>query len=112
MAVYKPLTKYLAYIENDSFGEWVVDRKSKGTPEDPIQMPYVEFSDMVKAFEKDVYDFSDKHPEYELNRYSDILRENGIEWGDRFHERSRCFQTGWEVRYGVAFRSCQGRAVL
>lgn len=81
MSVYKELTGYLANMEQDSYGEWIIDRKSKGTVDDPIQMPYVSHSDMVRHFMKDVYRFIDDHPEYELNRYSDILRANGIEWG-------------------------------
>lgn len=81
--MYQTLTNYLPEIENDSFGKWVVDREHKGTSEDPIQMPYVSFSDMVRHFEEDVYNFQSNHPEYELNHYSDILRENGIEWGTK-----------------------------
>lgn len=79
--MYHTLTDYLPEIESDSFGKWIVDEDNKGTPENPIQMPYVSCSDMVKHFEKDVYNFQSGHPEYELNRYSDILRKNGIEWG-------------------------------
>lgn len=81
MGVYKVLTDYLANIEQDSCGEWIIDRKSKGTAEDPIQMPYVSYSRMVQHFIHDAYEFMDDHPEYELTHYSDILRVNGIEWG-------------------------------
>lgn len=81
MGVYKALTDYLANIEQDSCGEWVIDRKSKGTAEDPIQMPYVSYSRMVQCFIHDAYQFMDDHTEYELTHYSDILRANGIEWG-------------------------------
>lgn len=86
MEIYRSLTKYLSDIENDNFGDWIIDRESKGTLEDPIQMPYVSFSDMVRRFEKDIYKFQSKHPEYELNRYSDILNENDIEWGTQSME--------------------------
>lgn len=81
MGVYKVLTDYLDNIEQDSCGEWIIDRKSKGTMEDPIQMPYVSYSRMVECFIHDAYQFMDDHPEYELTHYSDILRANGIEWG-------------------------------
>ena len=67
-------------IENDNFGEWIIDRKNKGTLENPIQMPYITYSNMVDHFIEDVYDFVSKHPEYELNRYYDILETNNIKW--------------------------------
>ena len=35
---------------------------------------------MVDHFIEDVYDFVSKHPEYELNRYHDILETNNIKW--------------------------------
>lgn len=81
MAVYKSLTKYLADMKNDSFGEWIIDRKSRGTSDDPIEMPYVSFSAMVEDFVEDVYAFQSEHPEYELNYYREILQSNGIKGG-------------------------------
>nr|WP_308508152.1 DUF6508 domain-containing protein [uncultured Stomatobaculum sp.] len=80
MMTYTTLTGYLSAIENDNFGEWIIDRKNKGTLENPIQMPYVTYSNMVDHFIEDVYDFVSKHPEYELNRYHDILETNNIKW--------------------------------
>ena len=80
MMTYTTLTGYLSAIENDNFGEWIIDRKNKGTLENPIQMPYITYSNMVDRFIEDVYDFVSKHPEYELNRYYDILETNNIKW--------------------------------
>ena len=40
---YTTLTGYLSAIENDNFGEWIIDRKNKGTLENPIQMPYITY---------------------------------------------------------------------
>lgn len=80
MMTYTKLTGYLSAIENDNFGEWIIDRKNKGTLENPIQMPYIIYSNMVDHFIEDVYDFVSKHPEYELNRYYDILETNNIKW--------------------------------
>lgn len=77
---YTKLTGYLSAIENDNFGEWIIDRKNKGTLENPIQMPYITYSNMVDHLIEDVYDFVSKHPEYELNRYYDILETNNIKW--------------------------------
>ncbi len=80
MMTYTKLTGYLSAIENDNFGEWIIDRKNKGTLENPIQMPYITYSNMVDHLIEDVYDFVSKHPEYELNRYYDILETNNIKW--------------------------------
>lgn len=83
MGIYKALTDYLPEIEYRSYGEWVIDRESKGTVEDPIQMPYVSYSRMVRRFQNDVYDFMENHPEYELNNYQKILEANNIQWGTK-----------------------------
>ena len=81
MGIYKTLTDYLPEIQHRSYGEWVVDRESKGTAEEPIQMPYVSYSRMIRRFQNDVYDFMDNHPEYELNNYQKVLEANNIQWG-------------------------------
>lgn len=80
MSVYKTLTAYLPTLEADNFGEWIIDCESKGTLEQPIQMPYVSYSRMARHFIDDVYTFADEHQEYGLYCYNDILLENGIEW--------------------------------
>ena len=42
--MFESLTKHLPAIENaEGFGNWVVDRESKGTMNDPIKMPYVNY---------------------------------------------------------------------
>lgn len=83
MGIYKALTDYLPEIQHRSYGEWVVDRESKGTVQDPIQMPYVSYSGVVRRFQNDVYDFIDDHPEYELNNYQKVLEANNIQWGTK-----------------------------
>ncbi len=76
------LTKYIALIEIDDIGTWIIDRENDGTPEHPIQMPFVNYSEMVHRFIDDVYDFHEKNTSYELNRYGEILEKNGLEWSD------------------------------
>lgn len=49
--------------------------------DDPIQMPYVNYGRLVIGVEQAVYAFMNEHPEFELNRYGDILEENGLKWG-------------------------------
>ena len=82
--MFESLTKHLPAIEKaEGFGNWIVDRESKGTMDDPIHMPYVNYGTTVMGIEQAIYAFVDEHPEYELNRYSDILERNGLEWDGR-----------------------------
>ena len=72
--MFESLTKHLPAIENaEGFGNWVVDRESKGTMDDPIKMPYVNYGTTVADVEQAIYDFVDEHPEYELAHYRNIL---------------------------------------
>ncbi|MDD2447449.1 MAG: DUF6508 domain-containing protein [Tissierellia bacterium] len=75
------LTKYIPIIQLDSIGEWVVDKENDGTPEHPIQMLFVNYSEMVNKFIDDVYIFEESNKDMELTRYGDILKDNGLEWG-------------------------------
>ena len=82
--MFESLTKHLPAIENaEGFGNWVVDRESKGTMNDPIKMPYVNYGTTVADVEQAIYDFVDEHPEYGLTHYRDILERNGLEWGSQ-----------------------------
>ena len=56
--MFESLTKHLPAIENaEGFGNWVVDRESKGTMNDPIKMPYVNYGTTVADVEQAIYDF-------------------------------------------------------
>lgn len=82
--MFESLTKHLPAIENaEGFGNWVVDRESKGAMNDPIKMPYVNYGTTVADVEQAIYDFVDEHPEYELTHYHDILERNGLEWSSQ-----------------------------
>ena len=83
MSIFAELTKYLPLLENDNIGSWIIDRENDGTPEHPIQMPFVNYSEMVHRFIDDVYAFSDNNKDFELNRYGEILERNGLEWGTK-----------------------------
>jgi len=80
MSKFDILTKYIPMIQTDSFGEWVIDKENDGTPEHPIQMPCVDYSEMVDNFIDDVYAFEESNKDMELTRYEDILKDNGLEW--------------------------------
>lgn len=79
--MFKKMVNLLDKIKNDSIGEWVVDKENDGTSEHPIQMPYVAYSNIVHEFERMVYHFERNHPEFELNRYNEILEKHDISWG-------------------------------
>ena len=68
MNKFENLIKYLPLLEDDNIGTWIIDRENDGTPEHPIQMPFVNYSEMVHHFIEDVYDFEEK---------------NRLEWGSK-----------------------------
>ena len=55
MSKFDILTKYIHIIQADSIGEWVIDKENNGTPEHPIQMPFVDYSEMVHNFIQDTF---------------------------------------------------------
>lgn len=75
------LTAYIPQIKGDAFGEWFIDRENGGTPEHPKQMPFVNYSRVVDNFVETLYQYCDKHPEFEHTRYHDTLQGYGLEWG-------------------------------
>ncbi|APP14302.1 sel1 repeat family protein [Bacillus altitudinis] len=81
LSQFEILTNYIPLLQGNDIGEWVIDQENDGTAEHPIQMPYVNYSETVRRFIEDVYTFAEHHQEMELTRYSEILKENGIESG-------------------------------
>jgi hypothetical protein len=73
MSKFNILTKYIPIIQADSIGEWIVDKESDGTPEHLIQMPFVEYSEMVHNFIDDVYAFEESNKDMELTVKSEIV---------------------------------------
>ena len=78
--MYENLTILIDAMETDTYGEMIIDTKSKGTMDDPIHMPYVNYTEVVEKLWKAIYDFSKEHPEFELRKYQDLLKRNGAEW--------------------------------
>ncbi len=81
LSQFEILTNYIPLLQGNDIGEWVIDQENDGTAEHPIQMPYVNYSETVRRFIEDFYTFAEQHQEMELTRYSEILKENGIEGG-------------------------------
>ncbi len=80
------LTRFIPAIEDDGFGKWIVDHENDGTPEHPIQFPFVTYSECVRELEHAVYEFDEGNPDMKLHNYGAILESNGIEWGTRSME--------------------------
>lgn len=81
MNKFERLTKYIPLIQDDKFGEWIIDKENDGTTEHPIHMPFVNYSQTVDSFHEDLYNFCEEHPEYEHTRYGETLEAFGLKWG-------------------------------
>ena len=53
---YEKITRFLEILDEDHSGEWVIDNTSKGTKDDPIQFPWVAYSDEMRSFIQVFYD--------------------------------------------------------
>lgn len=72
------LTKFIPLLQNDKFGEWVIDKKNDGTPDHPIQWPYVKHTPVVFEFIYTVHKFVEDNQDSGLYNYLEILEENDI----------------------------------
>ena len=78
--MYESLTTLLPSLRTGPHGTWIVDHKNDGSPEYPIQMPYVNYHPAARELEKAIYRFVEAHEEMGLRSYGDILEEAGIGW--------------------------------
>lgn len=74
------LIGFIPVIKNENFGKWIIDHENDGTPEHPIQFPFVNYSECVNELVHAIYEFHNNNLDMELNDYCAILKENGIEW--------------------------------
>lgn len=88
MSKFDILIKYIPIIQTKTIGEWVFDKENDGTPERPIQMPFVDYCEMIHNFINDVYTFQENNKDMELARYGDILKDNGFEWDSESMENA------------------------
>ena len=79
--MFETLTKYIEQIKDIHSGQWVIDEENGGTPQHPIQMPYVSYDRVVFDLSDDVYKFHENHSEYDLGNYREILQRQGVYWG-------------------------------
>ena len=78
--MYESLTSFLSKLQGDEYGKWIIDRENDGSPEHPIQFPFVAYSHVITDLEKAIYRFVNEHNEIELNHYYDILENADIQW--------------------------------
>ena len=74
------LIKLIPVLKEKDFGTMIVDRENDGTPEHPIRLPFIDYSESVRELERAIYDFDRNNPDTDLHNYSAILEENGLEW--------------------------------
>ena len=103
--MYESLTKYLDEFTGTEFGTQIIDKKNDGTPEHPLQFPFVNYSRVVDQFIDDVFSFVDKYEEVGLCSYQKVLEENGIKWNAQSMETAVV-----DLIYGAirAERFCDG----
>ncbi len=78
--MFEELTAYIPKLQEGQFGEWIVDTNNDGSPEHPIQFPFVNYIESVTAFMKAVYRFVDTHQAMDIRNYSAILEEADLKW--------------------------------
>lgn len=76
--IFEDLTTLLKELDNKEYGGWIVDLEHKGTKDDPIQIPYVNYGQVVRKLENEMYAFEEGHPEMGLHNYHEILEKNNI----------------------------------
>lgn len=61
------LIKYIPIIQDDKIAEWVMNTEGHGTQQDPIHVPFVNYSD------------AENNKDMKLNNYGEILNKNNIQ---------------------------------
>ncbi len=80
MGKYELVTKYIDLLENDSLGEWFVDKENDGSKEHPIQFPFVMYSRVVHGLIEDTHNCAEKTG---LRNYGEILEKYNIKWDQK-----------------------------
>lgn len=81
--IYFPIISFIPRLTGTEYGEVQPKRQTgDGSIENPYQMPYYTYSDVVCKFEEAVYKFEEEHLEFHLNQYIDIMLLNGLKWDE------------------------------
>ena len=55
--MFESITSYIPKLQGEPYGEWFIDRQNDGSPEHPIQLPFVNYSRAVYELEDVLYNF-------------------------------------------------------
>lgn len=77
MGRFSPLTAHLSAMHPPA-GEWIADTRHDGSPESPIQLPWVKYRAEIARFMDDVNQFAISSPELGLRSYGGILERAGV----------------------------------
>lgn len=82
--IYNSLISYIPRLQGIEFGElYPKEQTGDGSIENPFQMPFNVYADVVRSFEDEVYKFEEIYPEFQLTQYIDILLLNGMKWDEQ-----------------------------
>lgn len=76
--MFEKITCLIPELEKSVIGKVIFDNDHKGTVEDPIPMPYVDYEEIVMVLIKEIYAFAENHPDYDLHNYMEIMKANHI----------------------------------
>jgi ADP-ribosylglycohydrolase len=83
---FKVLTKYIGKLNLDNeqlCGQWIYFGEENGESNEPYELPYVNYKELVDSFVREFNEFSDNHPEYQLLDYCSILNNYGVKWNKK-----------------------------
>lgn len=83
---YDELLKFIPILKEGSSEDWVINHENDGTPEQPKHLGFIHYSRSVSELEKTIYKFKKDNPDFELEKYNEILSSNGIRWGAKSME--------------------------
>ncbi|MCI7504474.1 MAG: DUF6508 domain-containing protein [Coriobacteriaceae bacterium] len=91
---FKKITDIIPILESEEeHGKWIVDTEHKGTQNNPIQLPFVEYSKAASMLIYAVYDcLNDLRGEMNMRNYVGVLEDNGLKNGEDILavDSSRC----------------------
>ena len=77
--MYEDLTKLLNQLDDGPYGEWIIDKENDGSPEHPLQFPYVHFlNEVVGDLMDTVYHYANNGHDY-LFRYDETIQAGGVD---------------------------------
>ena len=80
---YKSLISFITRLKACEYGKIQPEYQTgDGSMERPYQMPYYAYSDVVQEFVSEVYKFEREHPEFNLDKYNDVMLLKGLRWDE------------------------------